>query len=706
MAKDKKVLVVGGGGRCHAIVDALMRSPQVEKVYCAPGNAGIALQAECVPIKDTDVPSLLAFAREKKVDLTVVGPEASLAKGIVDAFRSEGLKIFGHTRAATRIESSKEFAKDLMKRYDIPTASYRCFSDYSEALSYVSSRPFPAVLKYDGLAAGKGVVIAQDLQEAQDALKSMLLDGQFGEGKVVVEDYLEGPEFSFMSFVSGEEVYPMPLSQDHKRAFDFDKGPNTGGMGAYTCLPFITDEDWKEAMDGILKKTASAMVREGCPLSGVLYGGLMKTPQGIKVIEFNARFGDPETEVVLPLLESDAYDVFSGIACGEALESLKWRNEVTMGVVLASKGYPGSYQKGFEIKGLDKVQAKVFHMGTSSSEGKFYTAGGRCLMVVASAPSIEEAGVQVYSQIRRIQCDALFYRKDIAHWALEGKAAQVIDGKALSGSIKLSVKETVGRLAAEGKRQPCLAVIMVGDNPASQVYVRNKVKAAEFTSMRSIMEALPEDTTQEALLSRIDALNRDSEVDGILVQLPLPRHIDESQVISAISKDKDVDGFHILNVGSLWLSQDCIKPCTPAGVIELIKSTGIGIEGKLALVVGRSNIVGKPVAKLLLDENATVIMAHSRTRNLKELALQADIIVAAVGKAGLIAGDMVKMGAVVIDVGMNRDSDGRLCGDVDYASARLRASHITPVPGGVGPMTIAMLMRNTLDCYFSREDKE
>ena len=256
----KKVLVIGSGGREHAIVDALSRSPQVEKIWCAPGNAGIARQAECVPIKDTDVSALLAFALEKGIDLTVVGPEAALAAGVADSFRDAGLKVFGHSKSATRIESSKEFAKILMERYDIPTAGYRSFDNYGKALEYVSGRPFPAVLKYDGLAAGKGVVIAENLQEADAALREMLLDDAFGKGKVVVEDYLCGPEFSFLCFVSGSDVYPMPLSQDHKRAFDGDKGPNTGGMGAYTGLPFITEEDREFALEKIMKRAAAAMV--------------------------------------------------------------------------------------------------------------------------------------------------------------------------------------------------------------------------------------------------------------------------------------------------------------------------------------------------------------------------------------------------------------------------------------------------------------
>ena len=416
--QEHKVLVVGGGGREHAIVDALSRSIWVSKIYCAPGNAGIAAQAECVPISDHDIEGLLAFAEREHIDLTVVGPEASLSAGIVDRFRAAGRSIFGHTQAATRIESSKEFAKLLMAKYGIPTAAYRSFTEYDEALAYVAGRPFPAVLKYDGLAAGKGVVIAPDLPAAEAALKDMLLDNRFGKGKVVVEDYLEGPEFSFMCFVDGERVYPMPLAQDHKRAFDGDEGPNTGGMGAYTGLPFITPEDREFAYREILQKTASAMVSEGCPLSGVLYGGLMKTADGVKVIEFNARFGDPETEVVLPLLESDAFDLFSAVAEGRETEQPDWSDDVTMGVVLASKGYPGSYEKGHPIEGLAGVEAKVYHMGTKSRDGRLETAGGRVLMVVGRGNEIHEVRDRVYAEIDKIDCPNLFFRTDIAHWAL------------------------------------------------------------------------------------------------------------------------------------------------------------------------------------------------------------------------------------------------------------------------------------------------
>ena len=276
---------------------------------------------------------------------------------------------------------------------------------------------------------------------------------------------------------------------------------------------------------------------------------------------------------------------------------------------------------------------------------------------------------------------------------------KIIDGKALSAAIKEEVREQVLSLEQQYGRKPCLCVIIVGENPASQVYVRNKVKAAAFTGMESRLEALPAETCEAALLDLIASLNADPAVDGILVQLPLPKHINEEKVIDAIAREKDVDGFHPGNVAGLWLGKDCIVPCTPAGILRLIDSTGISLAGKQAVVVGRSNIVGKPVAKLLLDRNATVTIAHSRTADLASVTRQADILVVAVGKAGLITGEMVKPGAVVIDVGMNRDAEGHLCGDVDFASCAPAAGWITPVPGGVGPMTIAMLMVNTLRCF-------
>ena len=435
--RKKKVLVVGGGGREHAIVDALSRSPQVGTIYCAPGNAGIATMAECVRIKDTDVEALLNFAKEKRIDLTVVGPEAALAAGIADRFREEGLRIFGHSREAARIETSKEFAKEIMRKYGVPTAAYRSFSDYEEAREYVLGRPFPAVLKYDGLAAGKGVVIAENAAEAEEALKDMLLDTRFGKGKVVVEDFLSGPEFSFMCFVAGDRVWPMPLAQDHKRAFDGDKGPNTGGMGAYSPAPVVTSDKLPLIRDKIILPVVRELKRRGITYRGVLYAGLMvndanAVPHGptatsgsdVNVVEFNARFGDPETEAVLPRLGGSFATALLHAATGCLREEdVVVKDDCAATVILASGGYPGAYEKGKAIDGLGDLtqgardESLVFHCGTKAEGGRIVTAGGRVLSVTGLGATLRAAVDNAYARIAGISFDGMFYRKDIAHRA-------------------------------------------------------------------------------------------------------------------------------------------------------------------------------------------------------------------------------------------------------------------------------------------------
>ena len=413
-----KVLVVGSGGRCHAIVEALSKSPQVEKIFCAPGNAGIAALAECVAIKETQVEELKEFALANNIELTVAGPEVALEAGIADVFKANGLRLFGPSKSAARIETSKQFAKDLMLKYEIPTATYSTFEDFDAAFEYVKAGSLPTVLKYDGLAAGKGVVIAETLEQAEEALRDMLQDEKFGKGKVVIEEYLEGPEFSLLCFVNGTDVYPMPVAQDHKRAFDGDEGPNTGGMGAYTELPFITEEDLEYAMNKIMRPTAAAMVEEGCSFCGVLYGGLMKTKNGIKVIEFNARFGDPETEVILPRMTSDICQVFCDIVDGKQ-PTITWNEMATLGIVLASKGYPGSYEKGYVIEGTEDVDGSIYHMGTALKDGKYVTSGGRVMIVVCQAPTLREAQQKAAAEVAKIKCDNLFHRTDIGDKAFK-----------------------------------------------------------------------------------------------------------------------------------------------------------------------------------------------------------------------------------------------------------------------------------------------
>lgn len=411
----KTVMVIGSGGREHAIVDALSRSPRVQKIYAAPGNPGMAKHATCIPINVTDIKGLVDLAKEKHIDLTVVGPEASLAAGVADAFKEAGLRIFGPTKAGARIESSKEFAKEIMEKYGVPTGFYKSFDRYEEAKAYAESLPLPTVIKYDGLAAGKGVVVAATREEADAALRDMLLDSAFGQGRVLIEEFLDGPEFSFMCAVGGRKVYPLALAQDHKRAFDGDKGPNTGGMGAYSPLPFISEEVREKALKEILQRTADGLAEEGIDYTGILYGGLILTKDGPKVIEFNARFGDPETEVILPRLESDIYDLFDA-AIDHSDHETKWSDDACLGVVLASDGYPGSYKKGVELD-FDGC-TKVYHMGTAVKEGKLQTSGGRVAMVTGRGKTLEEAAANAYSDVKKVVRKGLFYRSDIGKQVL------------------------------------------------------------------------------------------------------------------------------------------------------------------------------------------------------------------------------------------------------------------------------------------------
>lgn len=411
----KTVLVIGSGGREHAIVDALSRSARVQKIYACPGNPGMARHATCVGISATDVPALVEFVKEKNIDLTVVGPEASLAAGIADALKAENRRVFGPTKAAARIESSKEFAKEIMEKYGVPTGFYKSFDRYEDAKAYAESLPLPTVIKYDGLAAGKGVVVATTREEADAALRDMLLDSAFGQGRVLIEEFLDGPEFSFMCAVGGRKVYPLALAQDHKRAFDGDKGPNTGGMGAYSPLPFISDEVRDRALKEILQRTADGLADEGIEYTGILYGGLILTKEGPKVIEFNARFGDPETEVVLPRLESDIYDLFDAAIDGADHET-RWSDEACLGVVLASDGYPGSYKKGVALD-FDGC-GKVYHMGTAIKDGQLVTAGGRVAMVTGKGKTLEEAAANAYADVRKAATEGLFFRSDIGKHVL------------------------------------------------------------------------------------------------------------------------------------------------------------------------------------------------------------------------------------------------------------------------------------------------
>ncbi len=416
-----KVLVVGGGGREHAIIRKLKESKQVTKIYAAPGNGGISADAECVPIKATDIVGMVDFAVKNGIEFAVVAPDDPLVLGMVDAFEQAGIKTFGPNKAAAILEGSKVFSKNLMKKYNIPTARYEVFDDPQKAIDYIKAEnSYPAVIKADGLALGKGVIIAEDFAQAADAVKSMMEDKVFGESgsHVVVEEFLTGPEVSVLAFTDSKVVKPMISSKDHKRVYDGDKGLNTGGMGTIAPNPYYTEEIAAQCMEEIFLPTINAMVAEGRPFKGCLYFGLMLTPKGPRVIEYNCRFGDPETQVVLPLLETDLMNIFLAIY-EERLDALTidWKKGAAACVVMASGGYPQKYPTGLAIGGLDEngqvAGATVYHAGTKREADTYYTAGGRVLGVTATGESLSEALTRSYEAVEKISFDGCHYRKDI-----------------------------------------------------------------------------------------------------------------------------------------------------------------------------------------------------------------------------------------------------------------------------------------------------
>ncbi len=421
-----KVLVIGGGGREHALVWKLSQSPRVDKVYCAPGNAGISKIAECIDIRNDDFEGLVDFVKYNWIDLTVVGPEDPLSRGIVDAFVKEERIIFGPDKAGAQLEGSKQFAKDFMQKYGIPTAEYKTFSSYAQAEEYVRLKGAPIVVKADGLAAGKGVIVAETVDEAIEALKLIMKDNAFGDAgsKVIVEQCLKGEEASFMILTDGKTVVPLATSQDHKQIFDGDKGPNTGGMGAYSPAPIVTDEMNAEVMKTIIAPMIKGLERERINYRGVIYVGLMICDGRPYVLEYNVRFGDPEAQPILSRLDCDLFDLLKATAEGRLHEiDVKWKEGVSICVVLASKGYPGPYQKGDTIKGLDAFKNNedvvVFHAGTSFNNGEVVTSGGRVLGVTALGEDIQSAQDNAYRAIEKINFDGMQFRRDIGDKAIK-----------------------------------------------------------------------------------------------------------------------------------------------------------------------------------------------------------------------------------------------------------------------------------------------
>jgi phosphoribosylamine--glycine ligase len=420
-----KVLVVGGGGREHALVWKTAQSSKVSKVYCAPGNAGISEQATIIPIKANELNGLLEFALKEKIDLTVVGPEDPLTKGIVDLFESKGLSIFGASQKAAEIEGSKAFAKEMMKKYRIPTASFEIFEDREEAMAYIRRNGAPVVVKADGLAAGKGVIICKTIEEAIRSVDQIMVEKIFGEAgnRVVIEEYLVGEEASYIAFTDGKTILPMASSQDHKPIFDGDQGPNTGGMGAYSPAPVVTDRIHEMILEKILRPIIQGMGEEGRPYKGVLYAGIMICEGVPKVLEFNARFGDPETQPVLMRMKGDIVPILEACMRGTLSQcEIEWDNRPSVCVVMASGGYPGDYEKGKKIRGLEEVARMedifIFHAGTSFKDGQMVTNGGRVLGVTGLGKDIPNAIERTYQAVKKISWDGVHYRTDIGYKAL------------------------------------------------------------------------------------------------------------------------------------------------------------------------------------------------------------------------------------------------------------------------------------------------
>ena len=414
-----KVLVVGSGGREHAIVWALSKSPRVTEIYCAPGNAGIAALATCVPVGATDVEAMVSWAVEHQMDFVVVAPDDPLALGMVDALEAAGIPAFGPRKDAAVIEASKAFSKELMRKYHIPTAKYATFTDMDQAIAYIHDQGAPIVVKADGLALGKGVTVAATQEEAVEAVRAMMADNKFGASgsTVVIEECMTGPEVTVLCFADGEHISPMPSSQDHKRAYDGNQGPNTGGMGAITPAPCYTPEIAQRCVKEIFEPTMAAMKAEGRPFQGVLYFGLMLTAEGPKVVEYNARFGDPECQALLMRLDTDLMDIFEACVKGTLDQvDIRWKREAACCLVLASGGYPLSYEKGKVIEGLDQVaDAVVFHAGTAEKNGRIVTNGGRVLGVTALGEDLEAAIRNAYQAAQPVHFDQMHFRTDIGH---------------------------------------------------------------------------------------------------------------------------------------------------------------------------------------------------------------------------------------------------------------------------------------------------
>ncbi len=688
--KKKNVLIIGSGGREHALGWKIKQSSKVGKIYFAPGNAGTAQLGENIPIDVLDIDALLTFAIDKKVSLTIVGPDDVLAAGIVNVFQEKGLAIFGPTREAAQIEASKAFAKQLMKEEGIPTASFATFSRVAEARNYLKEHTMPVVIKASGLALGKGVIIARTFGEAEQAIDELMVKKTFGKAgdEIVIEEFLEGKEISVHAFCDGETVVLFPLARDHKPIFDGNNGPNTGGMGTISPLDDIPLELLIQIEKTIVKPALRGLQKRGIQFTGCLYPGLILTKQGPKVLEFNARFGDPETQTYMRLLQTDLFDIM--LACVEkrlSQQSVKWTKNFACCIVVASAGYPGVYKKGVKVTGLSKVKKQtnivVFHAGTKKISRATVTTGGRVLGVTGRGKTLDAALRKAYAAIGKqgISFAGMHYRSDIG----AVKNGKIINGMLLAAKREKKLKQALDNL----KHKPHVVSILIGNDPPSVLYTHMKQKKAAEIGINFQPIFLPDTVSYQEIVDTVQTFNRDTKIMGIMFQLPFPKKFlianpDANQLIQLIRPEKDMDGL---------TQKRRVLPGAVQASISILHDEKISVHGKNVVVLGVSELVGKPAANAMEQLGAYVEVCNSKTKDLAEKTRKADIIICATGVPGLLTGTMISEGVIVIDIGAEK-VDGKVVGDVDFGSVVQKAAKITPVPGGVGPMTVISLMEN------------
>ncbi len=701
--KKLKILIIGSGGREHALGWKIKQSRRVGKLYFAPGNAGTSSLGKNVEISATDIDRLVDFAISEKIDFTVVGPDDSLAVGIVNTFQQNGLAIFGPTKEATKIESSKAFAKQLMLEEGIPTAAFATFINIDKAKKYLEIQQFPVVIKASGLALGKGVIIAKTFIEAEKALEDIMEKKVFGQAgdEVVIEEFLEGKEISVHAFCDGKAAKIFPLARDHKTIYENNLGPNTGGMGTIASLSEIPETIHKQIEEIIIKPILKGMQKKGIPFTGCLYPGLILTKHGPKVLEFNARFGDPETQSYMRLLKTDLIEIMQACVEGKLSQTdIVWDKHFACCIVLASSGYPGNYNKGETIYGLSTIQKNdivVFHAGTKKDGTKIVTSGGRVVGITATGKTLELALVKVYGAIGKkgLHFNGMQYRKDIGRAAPITQNEKVINGTKHASAHELILKNRLKKI----RIKPHVVSILIGNDSPSVLYTQMKQKKAAQLGIDFEPVHLLETVSYKEVEKMVNSLNDDPKIHGIMFQLPFPKAFmvvnpDANNLMQKIIPEKDMDGLS---------TRRLVLPAAVQASISILHDEKISLQGKRTVVLGASELVGKPAGQALKQLGAFVEICNSKTKNLLRKTKLAELIICATGVPGILTGEMVSDGVIIIDIGAEKRA-GKVVGDADFISVAKKASKITPVPGGVGPMTVISLMENIFELVKNKKE--